>query len=130
MKVKWILILLHALIISTFFLEGFHYEGTNQTVIYVTGFEAIFINKFWIIGNIAIAYILLASVFQLSVLLLEMVTKGVIKGFEKHTIAVVNIQLLFGLIVVSLLGTFISFPPMFMVGFVAFSAYLKYKFNV
>lgn len=130
MKIRLLQIGIQLSILATFFFKGFNYNLNSEAKIPITGFEALFKNQYWIIGNIFIWIILLATIFHLFTQIVAYINPNVYKKLENILTATIIIELVAGLLVVTFLGTYLELVGMFMVGFIVLSTYVKYKFEI
>lgn len=126
---KWFLVFLYLFIILTFAFDSYYYE-IGSDIVHVTGFEAIFVNQFYIIGNILMVMILLTVSYQIVVQTIVNLTNKKDERLHKSLIIISNIQLFTGIIMITFLGTFMSITAMLMIGLIVLNTFIKYKFNL
>jgi len=116
-------------VIILFSFHIFNYvEGLS--VIPITGYEALFKNSYYIIGNVFISVILLSSMYHLLVLTVTSLFKGAFDKVNTSLVVVINVQLFFGLFVVTFLGRYLELLGILMVALVILGAVIKHKFDV
>ncbi len=130
MKIRLLQIGIQISILTTFFYKGFNYHLDNDVKIPITGFEALFKNQYWIIGNILIWLILLITLFHLFTQVLAYINPQLYKKIDNFLTAAIIIELVAGLLVVTFLGTYLELVGMSMVGFIVLGTYVKYKFEL
>lgn len=128
MKSRYVQIFVQFLIILTFFFKSFNYH-IGTTVIPITGFEALIKNEYFIVGNIFIWTILLGSIYHLVVQVFLFIKPKLMEKLEPSLVAVIIIQLFFGLFVVTFLGKYLELLGIIMVGLIVFTAYLKHTYK-
>jgi len=116
------------LIISFFFnIMNFH---VGDVEIPITGFEAIFKNEYFIIGNIFLVIILLVSILHLIAEIIAVSKPLLYKKLETSLMILINLQLLTGMLIATFLGTYLEILGILMIGLIVASAYLKHKFKL
>jgi hypothetical protein len=130
MKFRFLQITIQLSIISTFFFNSFNYHLDDGTRIPITGFEALLKNEYWIVGNLLIWLILIISVVHLITQIVASVNPKIYNKIEQSLTAAIIIELVAGLLVVTLLGTYLELLGMIMIGFVVLGTYVKYKFDL
>lgn len=128
MKSRYVQIFVQFLIILTFFFKSFNYH-IGTTVIPITGLEALIKNEYFIVGNIFIWTILLGSIYHLVVQVFLFIKPKLMEKLEPSLVAVIIIQLFFGLFVVTFLGKYLELLGIIMVGLIVFTAYLKHTYK-
>jgi len=98
-------------------------------VIPITGLEALIKNEYFIVGNIFIWTILLGSIYHLVVQVFLFIKPKLMEKLEPSLVAVIIIQLFFGLFVVTFLGKYLELLGIIMVGLIVFTAYLKHTYK-
>lgn len=126
MKKQAFYIITQLLILFTFFIEGFQIK--NPFTKKVTGIQAILSPDFPMIGRIVLAYIFLSVMFHSIILLYELVKKGLSKKMDDILTAIVTIQMISGLLVVTFIGTFLLWGGFLMIGIIVVSVFAKYKY--
>ncbi|MCF7931668.1 MAG: hypothetical protein K9K93_00680 [Acholeplasmataceae bacterium] len=127
--------LIHAMILLSFFTKTFNYhmdvissEGIPMTVrVPVTGFEALISGHFFVFGNILIWGLFLGSLVMLGLGLHDL-------GFPKRTemtsgyhIVITNLQIVFAILVATLLGTFLELLGMAVIALVVIAALMRHS---
>jgi hypothetical protein len=130
MKFRLLQITIQLSIISSFFLKSFNYHLQDGTKIPITGFQALLTNEYWIIGNLLIWLILIISSYHLVTQIIALINPLLYKKLDQSLTAAIIIELIAGLVVVTLLGTYLELLGMMMIGFVVSGTYLKYKFDL
>jgi hypothetical protein len=125
---KFLQILIQVLIVMSFFFKIFNYHEGNQ-IIPISGFEALIKNSYFIVGNIFIWFMLLGSIYHLFVQLFVMISKKVNPKLETSLVIILNLQLFFGLFVVTFLGRYLEMLGIFVVGLIILGAVIKYKYK-
>jgi hypothetical protein len=120
---------IQVLVIVSFFFKIFNYH-VGSDVIPITGFEAIFKNEYFVIGNIFMVIILLVSLFHLIAEIIAVINMGTYKKLETTLMIMINIQLFTGMLVATFLGTYLEILGILMIGLVVASAFIKHKFKL
>jgi hypothetical protein len=128
MKSRYVQIFVQFLIIVTFFFKSFNYHiGTE--VIPITGFEALVKNEYFIVGNIFIWTILIGSIYHILVQVFLFIKPNLLEKLDPTLVAIIIIELFFGLFIVTFLGRYLELLGIIMVGLIVFSAYLKHTYK-
>lgn len=120
---------LQLLLIISFFFNIMNYH-VGDIEIPITGFEAIFKNEYFVIGNIFLVIILLVSVFHLIAEIIAVTKIEHYKKLETTLMILINLQLLTGMLIATFLGTYLELLGIFVIGLIVASAYLKHKFKL
>jgi hypothetical protein len=129
MKMRFAQMGLQLLLIISFFFNIMNYH-VDDVEIPITGFEAIFKNEYFIIGNIFLVIILLVSFFHLIAEIIAVSKPLLYKKLETSLMIIINLQLLTGMLIATFLGTYLEILGILMIGFIVASAYLKHKFKL
>jgi hypothetical protein len=130
MKFRLLQIAIQLSIINTFFLKSFIYHLEDGTKIPITGFEALLKNEYLIIGNLLIWLILIISIYHLVTQIIASINPVFYKKLDQSLTAAIIIELVSGLLVVTLLGTYLELLGMIMIGFIVVGTYVKHKFDL
>jgi uncharacterized paraquat-inducible protein A len=120
---------LQLLLIISFFFNIMNYH-VGDIEIPITGFEAIFKNEYFVIGNIFLVIILLVSVFHLIAEIIAVTKPELYKKLETTLMMLINLQLLTGMLIATFLGTYLELLGILVIGLIVASAYLKHKFKL
>ena len=114
--------------IGLFFFNLFHYIGNHEKVL-ITGYQALFQNVYFIIGNVMIWVILLSSIFHLIILILDVMRQQSNPQLNQLSTMAVNIQLFIGLFIVTFLGRYLEYLGILMIAIVMIGAFVKHKYE-
>ena len=120
---------LQLLLIISFFFNIMNYH-VGDVEIPITGFEAIFKNEYFIIGNIFLVIILLVSILHLIAEIIAVSKPLLYTKLETSLMILINLQLLTGMLIATFLGTYLEILGILMIGLIVASAYLKHKFKL
>ncbi|MFH0767173.1 MAG: hypothetical protein ABH890_00700 [Bacillota bacterium] len=129
MKIRFVQIGIQLLIIASFFLKIFNYH-VGEDVIPITGFEALIKNKYFIIGNIVIAFILFASIYHLITQIFVILKNPIYQKLDQILTIVITLQLLFGMIVVTFLGTYLEVLGIIIIGLTVLGVMIKHWYKI
>jgi hypothetical protein len=125
--------LTHAMILMSFFTKTFNYhmevisEGVPMTVrVPVTGFEALISGHFIVFGNILIWGLFLGSFVILGLGLHDLVFPKRREITSGYHIVMTNLQIIFAMLVATLLGTYLELLGMAMVALVVIAALMRH----
>ena len=128
MKSRYLQIFVQVLIISTFFFKSFNYH-LGDAVIPITGFQALFKNEYFIVGNIFIWTILIGSIYHLVVQVFLLAKPKLMEKLDPSITGIIIVQLFFGLFIVTFLGRYLELLGIIMVGLIVFTAYLRHTYK-
>lgn len=106
-------------------MEGFQLKNQVRNL---TGIRAVLSSDFPLIGRIVLVYIFISVIFHLVVLVYELIKKNIPKSLDDTLTALVTIQMISGLLVVTFIGTFLLFGGFLMIGIIIVSVFAKYKY--
>jgi len=129
MKMRFAQMGLQLLLIISFFFNIMNFH-VGDVEIPITGFEAIFKNEYFIIGNIFLVIILLVSILHLIAEIIAVSKPLLYKKLETSLMILINLQLLTGMLIATFLGTYLEILGILMIGLIVASAYLKHKFKL
>jgi hypothetical protein len=126
MRYRMAQIFVQAVIILSYFAKGFNYHESDRSRVPITGIDALISNHYFVIGNLIIALVLVCAT---AIILMEIqaIRK---KTTAKQAVIVVNIEIVSGLLLVTLLGTYLEFIGMAMVGLIVLGAFINYKYEI
>jgi hypothetical protein len=127
MKKSVIHLLLQCLILGSFFIKGFQFK-INNLLQEASPIQAIFSDSFPIIGRIVLVYIFLSVLFHLVTLVMQLINRELSKKTDDILTAVITIQMIAGLLVVTFVGTYLLMGGFLMIGLIVLSIFLKYKY--
>ncbi len=125
---KNIFIVLQALIVISYFFNILKL-GSEIDSQPVMGFRALFINEYFIIGNILMALILLSAVGMVLIFFRGLVHQDDEQKYDHKMTILSNIQLFSGMIFATFLGTFLAFSGYILIALIVLSAYTNYITN-
>lgn len=120
--------LIQTSIVGSFFLKIFNHKIDGQGIP-ITGFEALITNNYYIIGNVFIWTMLLGSLYHLTAIILATINQKFKDRLETSLVIVINLQLFFGLFLVTFLGWAIEPLGLGVIGLIIVGAYIKYKYQ-
>lgn len=114
-----------AVIALSYFAKGFNTHESDGTRVPISGLEALGSNQYFIIGNLIIALVPACAV---AIILMEIqaIRK---KTTAKQSVIAINIEIVSGLLLVTLLGTYLEFIGMAMVGLIVLGAFINYRYE-
>jgi hypothetical protein len=95
----------------------------------VMGYRALFINEYFIIGNILMALILIAAIGMVLIFIRGLVHQDDDQKYDQKMTILSNIQLFSGMIFATFLGTFLAFFGYILIALIVLSAYTNYITN-
>ncbi|MBE0700884.1 MAG: hypothetical protein IH571_04280 [Acholeplasmataceae bacterium] len=137
MKFKIIQAGIQLLIVISFFFNLFNTQHSllgdqSETITIktpISGFQALIDGSFFVFGNILIWALLLASAYHLLSQIMTFAYPDLYVKLETSLTIVINLQIFFGLFVVTLMGRFLEIPGMVMIALIIAGAFLRYKFK-
>jgi hypothetical protein len=129
MRIRFLQIGVQLTIVVLYFFNIMNYEEQGEKIP-ITGFKALITNEYFIIGNIFLAIVLLASIYHLLTQIIALINEKFYAKLDQSLTIVVNIQLFIGLFVVTFIGLNLEMLGLAMVGLVVFGAFMKYKFKL
>ncbi|MCR3905952.1 MAG: hypothetical protein NUK62_02885 [Tenericutes bacterium] len=129
MRIRFLQIGVQLTIVVLYFFNIMNYEEQGEKIP-ITGFKALITNEYFIIGNIFLAIVLLASIYHLLTQIIALINEKFYDKLDQSLTIVVNIQLFIGLFVVTFIGLNLEMLGLAMVGLVVFGAFMKYKFKL
>lgn len=115
MKYKLIALLGHLLIIVFFFFPIFNVKSEGERIV-ISGWQALVHDQYFVFGNIMIWFVLLGSIYYIVYFGIGLFIQS--QKLEKTTISVAIFQIIAGLVVVTLLGTYLEIAGMAMIGLI------------
>jgi hypothetical protein len=129
MKFMLLQIGMHLTVIFMHFLTLFQINS-NEIIEPIQGFNALIHPQFFGIGNLFIWFILIGSVLQVITRLGLIFFKEKLTKKQLSLITITNIQLFSGLIIATLLGTYLTMIGVLMISIIAISTFIYYKHTV
>lgn len=123
MKYKILQLILIIGMLVCFYLPMFNVD--EQTI---TGFNAIFSNDILLFGNIILGFIVFLTTVHFVFMLLSIVVKTIPEKYQEGINIVVNLNLIFGLLMITFLGWLTNVVAIMCVVLMIASAYVRYKF--
>ncbi|MFP4177545.1 MAG: hypothetical protein ACLFTZ_02165 [Acholeplasmataceae bacterium] len=125
MRYRIVQIVVQAVIVLSYFAKGFSDQDSDGSRVPITGIEALVSDHYFIIGNIIIALVLLCAI---AIILMEI--QAIRSGMSaKQAVAAINIEIVSGLLLVTLLGTYLEFIGMAVVGLIVLGAFINYRYE-
>jgi hypothetical protein len=124
MKFMLLQIGMHSLVVSMHFLALFQIE-INEAMQPIQGFYALLHPRFFGIGNLFIWFLLVGSVLQVMMRVGNIFFKNKLKKKQLSLVTITNIQLFSGLIVATLLGTYLTMLGVAMIAIIVGSAFIS-----
>lgn len=118
-------IVVQTVVILSYFAKGFNTHETDGTRVPITGIEALGSNQYFVIGNLIIALVLVCAA---AIILMEIQAIRR-KTTAKQAVIAINIEIACGLLLVTLLGTYLEFIGMAMVGLIVLGAFINYRYE-
>jgi hypothetical protein len=115
------------IIISYFF--NILKSGSDEDALPVMGYQALFLNQYFIIGNILMALILLTAIGMVLIFIQGLIQHSDGKKYDQRMTILSNIQLFSGMIYATFLGTFLAFAGYILITLIIISAYTNYVTN-
>lgn len=125
---KNLFIISQVLIIISYFFEILK-DGSGEDANPVMGYQALFINQYYIIGNVLLGFILLAAILMVFLFVKIIISNEVTEKQDQMMTILSNIQLFSGMIFATFLGTFLAFGGYIVIALIVISAYVNYTLN-
>ncbi len=125
---KNLFIISQVLIIVSYFFEILK-DGRGEEANPVRGYQALFINQYYIIGNVLLGFILLAAILMVFLFVKIIISNEVTEKQDQMMTILSNIQLFSGMIFATFLGTFLAFGGYIVIALIVISAYVNYTLN-
>jgi hypothetical protein len=122
---KYLFIISQVLIIISYFFDILK-DGRGDDAIPVMGYEALFLNAYYIIGNVLMGLILLSAVGMVFLFLRIIIQNEVTEKQDQFMTIFSNVQLFSGMIFATFLGTFLAFGGYIVIALIVISAYVNY----
>lgn len=121
---KFMRLIPQLLLVGLFFFPIMH-QKDNEDVIF-TGIEAIMKGDYLIIGNMVISLVMLGAIFHLNTIFIEIILKKTDPKTESITNIVVNMTMIFGLVMVTFLGTYLEALGYVIIILLISTTYIRY----
>ncbi len=137
MRINILQLIVQAAVIATFALNSFNYqynvvpddESSQVIKVPISGFEAITSGHFFTIGSVVVAILLAGALYHFVVQAISLFSQTMAEKMAPSIIVVTNIQIIAGLLTVTLLGTFLEIFGFVIVGLIVLGAIIKYRFQ-
>lgn len=137
MKFNIAQLIIQGAVIGTFALNSFNYqynivgedESSQIIKVPISGFEAITSGHFFTLGSVVVAVLLLSAIYHLVAQTIILLNKNTAIKLAPSIIVITNIQMVAGLLTVTLLGTFLEVFGFVMIGLIVLGAIIKYRFQ-